>query len=225
MNNNAISYKIFIALFKFFYSAFEILVDVIFYISLKIRDMFNFFDSYSSKYYFSMNVFNDLKKIKLSTKTKFKPAINNFFDLVDELSKDKKYCSWDTFSIVQAEFKEFLKTDLLWLQKVLKESYNYYDDYAWAGDWYAEHLWQPKHENVSDEYNEEDYWTRQDDIPEKEYKRCKNEYWIWRLKEHKDESSIRIIQTFTDDNVENLTEEDYVFMDELLSFFKFNFRD
>jgi len=93
MNNNAISYKIFIALFKFFYSAFEILVDVIFYISLKIRDMFNFFDSYSSKYYFSMNVFNDLKKIKLSTKTKFKPAINNFFDLVDELSKDKKYCS------------------------------------------------------------------------------------------------------------------------------------
>lgn len=225
MNNNSNFYKIFATLLYFVSTAFEILLDVLIFISLKIRDMFNFFDNYSSKYFFSMDVFNDLKKLKSSTKAKFKPAINNFFDWVDELSKDKKYCSWDTFSIVQAEFKEFLKTDLLWLQKVLKESYNYYDDYAWAGDWYSEHLGQPKHENVSAEYNEEDYWTRQDDIPEEEYKRCKNEYWIWRLKEHKDESSIRTIQTFTDDNVENLTEEDYVFMDELLSFFKFNFRD
>lgn len=78
---------------------------------------------------------------------------------------------------------------------------------------------------LSEEYNEEDYWTCQDDIPEKEEKKRANEYWAWRLKDHQYESSIRIIQTLTDDNVENLTEEDYVFMDELLSFFKFNFRD
>ena len=76
MNNN---YKNLTTLLYFVSTAFEKLLDVLIFISFKIRDMFRFFDSYSSKYYFSMNVFNDLKKIKLSTKTKFKPTINNFF--------------------------------------------------------------------------------------------------------------------------------------------------
>jgi hypothetical protein len=65
------------------------------------------------KYSFNMIRFNKLKEFKSLTKAKFNPNIDKFFQLIDDLSKDEKYCSEDKFTISKKEFDNLINTRLV----------------------------------------------------------------------------------------------------------------
>lgn len=176
------------------------------------------------KYSFNINALNKLKELKSLTKANFNPNIDKFIQLIDDLSKDEKYCSGNTLTISKLELDNLIKTKLAWFEKIMSEGHNYYEVDDWACDWMSGHIWDPKHDNVSDEYNEDDYWRPGDQPPQSEYAKCKNEYWIWRLKNFEEfEDSIETLQTVTLDDPKSLTDEDFAFIEELFLVIKYIF--
>ncbi len=79
------------------------------------------------KYSFNMIRFNKLKEFKSLTKAKFNPNIDKFFQLIDDLSKDEKYCSEGKFTISKKEFDNLINTRLAWFKEILDEGIDYYE--------------------------------------------------------------------------------------------------
>lgn len=171
------------------------------------------------KYSFNINALNKLKELKSLTKANFDPNIDKFIQLIDDLSKDEKYCSDNRFTISKVELDNLIKTKLAWFEKIMNEGHNYYEVEDWESDWLSEHAWYSKNNEEPD-----DCWGFDDDIPKEEYEKCKNEYWIWQLKNFELEGTIKTLQKLTKDDPKSLKEEDFVFIDKLFKFIKYNFR-